>query len=124
MISHRTNRSPSRLAADNSSAASASFAAMQRLNDRQQAERAQALRPPHIPSAPLPPPSSDDGGDVVYGARAIAVFLFGDGSDRARRRVFNLWTHYSQRKEKVGFFKLNGALCFSKSLWRKFHGLD
>ncbi len=124
MISHRTNRSPSRLAADRSSAASASFAAMQRLNERQQAERARALQPQHVPSAPSLPPSSDDGGDVVYGARAIALFLFKDDSDRARRRVFNLWTHYRDRKEQAGFFKLKGALCLCKSLWRRFHGLD
>jgi hypothetical protein len=65
----------------------------------------------------------DDGGDIIYGAKAIAWFLFADDGNRARRRVFNLWAHYSARKEKAGFFKLKGAVCLSKSLWRKFHGL-
>jgi hypothetical protein len=65
----------------------------------------------------------DDSGDIIYGAKAIARFLFGDGGNRARRRVFNLWAHYSARKEKTGFFKLKGALCLSKTLWRRFHGL-
>lgn len=63
-------------------------------------------------------------GDIIYGARAIALFIFGDGSTRARRRVFNLWAHYRDRKERAGFLKLNGAVCLSKSQWRAFHGLE
>lgn len=63
------------------------------------------------------------GGDIIYGAKAIAWFLFADDGARARRRVFNLWAHYRARKEKAGFFKLKGALCLSKTLWRRFHGL-
>jgi hypothetical protein len=124
MISHRTNREPSRLPADLHSTTSDSFAAMQRLSDQAKAARTQAFQPPHFPKPPLPPSGGDEGGDVVYGARAIAVFLFGDGSNKARRQVFNLWTHYRDRKEQAGFFKLKGALCLCKSLWRKFHGLD
>lgn len=71
-------------------------------------------------------PRSDaiNSGDIIYGARSIAEYLFADGGNRARRRVFNLWAHYSVRKEKAGFFKLKGALCLSKSQWRSFHGLQ
>jgi hypothetical protein len=63
-------------------------------------------------------------GDIVYGARAIAQFIFGDASNTARRRVFNLWAFHQRRKERAGFFKMKGGLCFSKSQWRTFHGLD
>jgi hypothetical protein len=62
-------------------------------------------------------------GDIIYGAKAIAFFIFGDDGNRSRRRVFNLWAHYSARKERAGFFKLKGALCLSKAQWRAFHGL-
>jgi hypothetical protein len=62
--------------------------------------------------------------DIVYGARAIAKFLFGDASNTARRRVFNLWTFHRLRKERAGFFKMKGGLCLSKSQWRAFNGLD
>jgi hypothetical protein len=75
-------------------------------------------------SEPPPPAASTGPGDIIYGARAIAEYVFGDGGNRARRRVFNLWAHYSVRKEKAGFFKLKGALCLSKSQWRSFHGLE
>lgn len=80
--------------------------------------------PPGNPKPP-PPPVTKQGtpGDVIYGARAIAKFIFDDDSNRARRRVFNLWTYYSSRKERAGFFKLKGALCLSKSQWLAFHGL-
>jgi hypothetical protein len=64
-----------------------------------------------------------DPGDVIYGAKAIARFIFGEDGNRARRRVFNLWTHYRDRQERAGFFKLKGALCLSKAQWRAFHGL-
>lgn len=63
-------------------------------------------------------------GDIIYGARAIALYIFADDGNRARRRVFHLWAHYSGRKERAGFFKLKGALCLSKAQWRSFHGLD
>ncbi len=69
------------------------------------------------------PLGGGDGGDIIYGGKACALFIFGDDSNRARRRVFNLWTHYKARKERAGFFKLKGALCLSKSQWRRFHGL-
>jgi hypothetical protein len=62
-------------------------------------------------------------GDILYGARAIAGYLFADDSNRARRRVFNLWTFHRDREEQAGFFKLKGALCLSKSQWLAFHGL-
>jgi hypothetical protein len=68
------------------------------------------------------PPSTP--GDIIYGAKAIARYIFGEDGSRARRRVFNLWTHYRDREEKAGFFKLKGALCLSVLQWKKFHGLD
>jgi hypothetical protein len=63
-------------------------------------------------------------GDVIYGAKAIARYLFDDDSNRSRRRVFNLWNHYRDRNERAGFFKLKGALCLSKSQWTAFHRLE
>lgn len=60
---------------------------------------------------------------MIYGARAVALYLFNDDSNRARRRVFNLWTHYRDRKESAGFFKLKGALCLSKSQWEQWQAL-
>jgi hypothetical protein len=63
-------------------------------------------------------------GDIVYGARAIAKFIFSDASNTARRRVFNLWAFHQARQERAGFFKMKGGLCLSKSQWRAFHGLD
>lgn len=97
------------------------FAAMQRHHDRAKGVTA----PAEARSSALPPPSPLTGipGDVIYGARAIALYLFGENDNRARRRVFNLWMHYRDRKEPAGFFKLKGALCLSKSKWREFHGL-
>lgn len=65
----------------------------------------------------------EETGDIIYGAKAIALFIFGDDSNRARRRVFNLWAHYRDRKESAGFLKLNGAVCLSRRQWRAFHGL-
>jgi hypothetical protein len=73
-----------------------------------------ALPQPKAPAS-IPP------GDTVYGARAIARFIFDEDGNRARRRVFNLWTHFQHREERAGFFKLKGALCLSKSQWLAFH---
>jgi hypothetical protein len=82
------------------------------------------------PLAPLPPAGSGappgqapEEGDILYGAKAIARYIFGDDSNRSRRRVFNLWAHYQHSKQPTGFLKLKGALCLSKSRWRGFHGL-
>jgi hypothetical protein len=73
-----------------------------------------------------PPPTGGPPirGDTIYGARAIADFIFNDAGDTARRRVFNLWAFYRDRHERAGFFKLKGGLCLSISRWRSFHGLD
>lgn len=72
--------------------------------------------------------TNDEPGDIIYGAESIAWFIFDDcdavGPTRARRRVYHLWNHYRDRKERAGFFKLKGTLCLSKSQWRRFHGLD
>jgi hypothetical protein len=73
-----------------------------------------------VPASPVPTPPK---GDIIYGARAIAKFLFDDDSNKARRRVFNLWHYYSQRQKRAGFFKLKGALCLSKTQWLAYHGL-
>ena len=79
--------------------------------------------PPDPPDGPIGPPGRDLEGDILYGAKAIARYIFGDDSNRSRRRVFNLWAHYQHRKERAGFIKLKGAVCLSKSQWRAFHGL-
>ena len=78
-----------------------------------------------VTAAASPPQTSpsDTDGDIIYGAKAIALYLFNADDNRTRRRVFNLWSHYRDRKEKAGFFKLKGALCLSKSQWRSFYGL-
>lgn len=107
------------------------FEAMQRHHERQR----QGFAARSIPTDPALPATSapaggngSQAGDIIYGAEAIARFIFDDCDAveprRARRRVYHLWNHYRDRKEAAGFLKLNGALCLSKSKWRKFHGLD
>jgi len=109
-----------------SSTADACFAAMERHDRRGKLSLAGGSNgPPPPPSPPAAggagtPPSGDI---IIYGGRAIARRLFNDDSNKARRRVFNLWAHYRDRKEQAGFFKLKGALCLSISVWLKFHGL-
>jgi len=105
------------------SLAAESFAAMPRYQERSKAVA--SLTPPGGTSGPPPSVAAGPGGpgDIIYGARAIARFLFGEDDNKARRRVFNLWAHYRSRRERAGFFKLKGALCLSKTLWRTFHGL-
>jgi hypothetical protein len=116
MIIRRTNGNSRAATAD------ACFAAVERHHARQ------AAGPTPLPRSGTGPAEvhaekDSAAGDIIYGARAIALFLFGDDGNRARRRVFNLWAHYSARKERAGFFKLKGALCLSKAQWRAFHGL-
>ena len=104
----------------------ACFDAMRRHHERR--------TPPSIAAKETPSPVSaevggiqggrDIEGDIVYGARAIAKFIFSDASNTARRRVFNLWAFHQARQERAGFFKMKGGLCLSKSQWRAFHGLD
>lgn len=104
------------------------FDAMARHNERRR--MAEVIKPA-APSS-LPPVTETtrgavakpDHGDILYGAKAIALFIFGDDDNRSRRRVFNLWAHYRDRNEVAGFLKLNGAVCLSKSKWRACHGLD
>ena len=71
----------------------------------------------------MPAAATATPGDIIYGAKAIAGYIFGESDNRSRRRVFNLWNHYRDRNERAGFFKLKGALCLSKSQWQAFHGL-
>jgi hypothetical protein len=114
--------------------ADACFEAMIRHNGRRDRppSDAKGTAPPTCPSGPevekggpaALPRGKNVEGDIVYGARAIAQFIFGDTSNTARRRVFNLWAFHRRRKERAGFFKMKGGLCFSKSQWRTFHGLD
>jgi hypothetical protein len=103
------------------------FDAMARHHDRLRyeaiAKSAGVASPARTSEGPHVAPLAPEHGDILYGAKAIALFIFGDDGDRSRRRVFNLWAHYRDRKEAAGFLKLNGAVCLSKSKWTAFHGL-
>jgi hypothetical protein len=114
MFIHRTNRKTPATGDD-------SFKAMRR---HVLATSARLPVPAKVAPAAAPAvPKLAENADVVYGARAIAGYLFGDCSVRARRRVFCLAAHYKERDERAGFFKLKGALCLSKKQWLAFHGL-
>jgi hypothetical protein len=108
--------------------ADACFDAMRRHHERRTPSASGAKGPaPPVSTEPVQAPVSsgrDIEGDIVYGARAIAKFIFSDASNTARRRVFNLWAFHQARDERTGFFKMKGGLCLSKSQWRAFHGLD
>ncbi|OPY99228.1 hypothetical protein A5906_26220 [Bradyrhizobium sacchari] len=61
----------------------------------------------HSGSKPVPapavqaPPAKFPPGDVLYGARAIALWLFPDEDpDQTRRRVYHLWAYYDQENEE------------------------
>jgi hypothetical protein len=114
MISYRTNRD-----ARGSAAAEMAGVPPTPTGDGSSGPRV----PPGAQGAAAASPPAPPAGDIIYGAKAIARFLFDDDSNRSRRRVFNLWSHYRDRKEQAGFFKLKGALCLSKSKWMAFHGL-
>jgi hypothetical protein len=131
MLSKRSNGNTRHAAG--SEVADACFGAMLRHNERNAGPV--SARPSEASSADAQPtgdgskpaamsPAREAEADIVYGARAIAKFIFGDPSNTARRRVFNLWIFHKQRKERAGFFKMKGGLCLSKSKWRAFHGLD
>ena len=68
------------------------------------------------------PPSFDPRpirGDLIYGAAAIAAFLFdGESGKKARRRVYNLWVFHRDRNDPAGFLKMKGALVLSISQHR------
>jgi hypothetical protein len=104
------------------------FEAMCRHHERQR----QGSSSPPAAGVPISPANGTGGGspagDIIYGAEAIAKFIFDDYAERdpkqCRRRVYHLWNHYRDRNDRAGFLKLNGALCLSKSQWRNFHGLD
>ncbi len=101
----------------------ACFEAMRRLHGRRTPSVFGARETPAVGETPVQS-GRDIEGDIVYGARAIAKFIFSDASNTARRRVFNLWAFHQGRQERAGFFKMKGGLCLSKSQWRAFHGLD
>src|ERR1700721_3049279 len=72
------------------------FDAMLRHHERR-TPPALGARGPAPPAAAGQAPAQSGGdieGDIVYGARAIAKFIFSDASDTARRRVFNLWAFH------------------------------
>ncbi len=79
---------------------------------------------PRVAAGAMAPQATKPKGDIIYGARAIARYLFDDDGNSARRRVYTLWAHYHARGERAGLFKLKGALCLSKSQWQAFHGLQ
>jgi hypothetical protein len=123
MVIHRTNLRSNGSNGSAQSARQATADECYRVMERHaQAQRKSAGAPPASPAAP-PPSAPPPSGDIIYGARAIARFIFGEDGNRARRRVFNLWAHYQGRDEAAGFFKLKGAVCLSKSKWTRFHGL-
>jgi hypothetical protein len=87
-------------------------------------------RPP--PPPPPPPSAPDEDGDIVWSARGIAKWLFGDERNAARKRVFHLWDLVKQQREEdeaagrsadeatdtIPFFRVEGTLCLSKSEFR------
>jgi hypothetical protein len=124
MIIHRTNTRANGRAVT----AEDRLAVMQRHHESGKAAgraklSANTVAPPLLPSGGQGGYGSSGSGDIIYGAKAIARFLFGEDDNRARRRVFCLWAHYRDRDEPAGFIKLKGAVCLSKSQWRGFHGL-
>lgn len=112
MITYRTT--------GHSATADEAFAAMERHHARHHLGAPGGSGPPTRPPGETLCPGT--AGDIIYGGRAIAQYLFGKADDRTRRRVFCLAQHYLARKEKAGFFKLKGALCLSRAQWAKFHG--
>ena len=124
MVIHRTNPKTLRPVDGRSPAepAEACFRAMQRHAEGKEPRRITIAVTAPAETA-IPVQIKPGAGDIIYGAKAIARYLFDDDGNRSRRRVFNLWNHYRDRKERAGFFKLKGALCLSKSQWQDFHGL-
>lgn len=117
MIPYRTN--PKSIL--QTSTADACFAAMERKAQWNGGRGGGSSSPP----APPPPPAASvhetprPPADIIYGAIAIAIYLFGEATKTTRRRVYGLGEHYGTA---AGFFKLKGALCLSKSRWARFHG--
>ncbi len=65
-------------------------------------------------AVPPPPGFPEDG---LWGARAIAVFLYGGDRVRETRRV-----HWLENHSKLPFFRLGGTLCLRRSAikgWEK-----
>jgi hypothetical protein len=52
----------------------------------------------------------DPSTDILYGARAVAKWLFNDDSDEGRKRVYYL----NSIKSGVPFFKTGNTICLSK----------
>lgn len=50
------------------------------------------------------------GDDLLYGAKAIADYMFGDDSKKIQRRVYN----YCANKQ-IPFFKMGSTVCAKKS---------
>lgn len=121
MITYRTNAKSNRTpSSGHATTADESFREMER-----HVRPGSGIRSGGPPAPPAPPPGSPPRepppppGDIIYGALAIALYLFGEATKTTRRRVYNLGDHYGER---AGFLKLKGALCLSKSRWARFHG--
>jgi hypothetical protein len=52
--------------------------------------------------------------DIIYGARAVAKWLFDDDSDPGRKRIYYL----NGIKSGVPFFKTGNTICLSKSAYQ------
>jgi len=59
-----------------------------------------------------------NGGELHYGARAVAKRMFNDDSDAMRKRVFNLFKFYRHRKDGPGFKKLGATICLSETAFQ------
>lgn len=125
MIIHRSNSPANRP----QGSAEDCFKAMQHHHERRRSGHVARAAIGGSGEPPVPPAGPGNGGgapipgDVIYGAKAIAEYIFGKVDKRTRRRVFNVAAHYRTRGEHAGFFKLKGALCLCISRWREFHGL-
>lgn len=77
------------------------------------------MTPPQPPALDDPTPEFEDG-DILYGARACAKWLFDDDSDAACKRIFHIWSVVRGTKRNPGFFKLGATICLSKAAFRAF----
>jgi hypothetical protein len=64
----------------------------------------------------------NDSGDLIYSAREIANWWWSDPSNKARKKVYHIWSFYRQDEEQendpIPFFKMAGTLCLSKKSFR------
>ena len=77
------------------------------------ARRFTALLPSVQHRPPSPGVDAPVAGDILYGADAIATFLFGDAAHR--RRVYNL-----VEKKRIPVFRIGASVCARKSVLLNF----